>query len=116
MSLFQEIAKKELDNLEEQLQNLVNEIEELNGQSEKLQKLYDEQGSVQQSLPRLGMRFSVAICLNCLTLRKMWNHILICISVLNFEVFKMGFKWGIAVLLISAQIGILFCKYAKTYI
>ena len=40
---FQEIAKKELDNLEEQHQNLVNEIEDLNGKSEKLHKLYDEQ-------------------------------------------------------------------------
>ena len=44
MSPFQEIAKKELDNLEEQHQNLVNEIEDLNGKSEKLHKLYDEQG------------------------------------------------------------------------
>ena len=56
-------------------------------------------GCVQQYLLHLSLRFSVAICPNR-QLRKMYNFISICISVFNFEVFKMGFKWGTTVLLI----------------
>ena len=39
------------------------------------------------------------VCHNCYTLRKMYNSISICISILNFEVFKMGFKWGMTVII-----------------
>ena len=46
------------------------------------------------SVSHLNLCFcvNVAICHNCGTLRKMYNFISICISILNFEVFKMDFK------------------------
>ncbi len=40
---FQEIAAKELSNMQEQKTNLANELKELTERSEKLEKLYEEQ-------------------------------------------------------------------------
>ena len=72
--------------------------------------MYD-QGSVQQS--RLSSEFAFQCC-NLLQLlntqKKMYQFISICISIFNFEVFKMGFKWGLTVLLIRAPICKLKCQ------
>ena len=48
----------------------------------------------------LNLRFSVEICRNCWALRKINHFITIYTSVFRFEVIKMGFKWGMTVLLI----------------
>ena len=52
----------------------------------------------------LNLYLSVAICRNCWTLRKMYHFISLCVLIFIFEVVKMGFKWGMAVLLIWAPI------------
>ena len=54
-------------------------------------------GSVQQS--RLSSQFAFQHC-NLPQLRKMSHFISICIWIFNFDVFKMGIKWGMTVLLI----------------
>ena len=51
----------------------------------------------------------VTIYCNCLTLKKMYYFFTIFMSIFNFEVFKTGFKWGIAPL-IWAPIFISVCK------
>ena len=50
-------------------------------------------------LSHLNLCFSVAICRNSWTLRKMYHLISICISIFSFIMFKMGFKWGMTFLL-----------------
>ena len=61
---------------------------------------YRAQGSVQQS--RLSSQFALHCCnlRQLLDTQKSVHFITICISIFNFVVFKMGFKWEMTVLLI----------------
>ena len=70
-------------------------------------------GSVKQS--RLLSQFAFPCCnlLQLLNTPKMYHCITFCISIFNFEVFKMDFKWGIKVILIWAPIFKLKCLNAN---
>ena len=60
-------------------------------------------GSVQQSSHSSHVTmlcFRVVTCRNCWTLGNNDHFVPICISIINFEVLNMGFKWGMTVLLI----------------
>ena len=65
-------------------------------------------GMFNSPVSHLNWRFSVSFCGNCWTLRKMDCFISICISIFNFEVFKMGMT-----VLIWAPICKLKCRNAN---
>ena len=58
----------------------------------------EEQGSVQQSLLPLNLCFTISICCNCWNTRK---NVTFHLNLnLQFEVFKMAFKWGMTFFLV----------------